>query len=565
MRNLIYLLIFLFPCLNLANDIIAITTQFDQTKKREFYNAFFIVGTPPVELKLSIDVSTDQIIVFNQLNRESISWSNADSTDLVIIAAETYRLAITLDPTESLPESANACTGCAGVFGMALSSFMWQIWPYISFTTATITLGKLNGIFETHSSMCPFMIIDCDPSDLFSLCKTTAQVINFDTPLQITTQSDTILPDTIYSAYLNEKNVYSDNINSWDPLFIEFFASHTFNPNSLLPTNVDYATCLQTFNMELTGPDLVVKDGNSLTVLLEPSATLPVQLGLSAFRKAIFFRDSINNVAYIKFQKVTPHYSTWNLILFFLAFAFLLRWKVVDSTEIKNSKDERIYNIADVVFQIISIPLYVVGISLSSTRNVLLVDFPLIYWTLLIVIILLFLVDMITVLTTIHIYVFATKRVKLNPQEGFRLMLLKNVAHESLLTIAMFLYLLERRLEGISNISNFFILTFMIYNLTYYLILIGFHTYNQTRKIESLPPSYLIGTHFLFILMYLYFSIIWIANYISPLCAYYFTRIQGDLTVLITIFLYVIIFDIVAYMTRFYMMDVIRKFKVKET
>lgn len=499
--------------------------EYDEQTKNTIYSCIVIVGTPPIELHMAVDFSIAEFIVFENLPLYSDSFSKDDNTDRFYAGINTYRVNMIFDPTLALDER---YVNRKGVFGFGQGSFIWRIWPEISFSPDSIRSGR-HYLMENS----PFVSVNCDPSRFDSLCTLISPAIteNFQTALSFTSNSDTILPSLIYNNYLRGKNVFHDDIDTWNPLLFE------------LPGG---------FNLYLPPRGGIVNSEDLSTHLaLEPTTNNEVSLGLNVFKEAIVVRNSVTNTMDIKRHRIFTHLPLGNIIVLVIIFTFICRWKLTNLSKINTSSERKHLSIIDVALQIIAIPLYTTAFFLPETVEIMAIDFPVIYAMIGATMITLTVLAILSIIASVYC-VWCNEKCS-EDSTYFMISLAKNFSYEVLMGTALFLLLIGRRTEGIASILGFIALSFVIYAITYYLVvilLLGM-TSPSSAFTENLNTLYFL---FIFIILVIYAFFIYLTYHVfaRTLLFYFLAKFEPNVATMLSANVYFMTVNVTLYMISLY-------------
>lgn len=465
------------------------------------YTIHLFVGTPPESMQFEITFKTDAWIIYRNQRIRSVSYTEeSGGSDIVYFGSKHMRLSMIYDPTRELYGEHSHCMICQGMIGLGRGSPFWQLWSEASFTSASITVGGINSLMESGIRGCSGCIIGCN-TDIVGdkcMCITEGRLENyFDGPnveesstysLQISIDSPvTYLPSQLYDRYMAGKNVYKDDYaNDWDPIKIvipQIASMDTHMSENLLSKGIDVSSCDTSLHLEIDPGTLVREfevEGKSLLLRENPDPNdTSITLGNSMWNQFIFYRAAGGNYVYVQHHPVHDQLSLASILIFAVLFWYLIRWKMTDmNLEIGDRGARESGNWVNTFYELTGPILALVALLLPNARDIL-SDFPVLYTLSIIIYVVAVLLDLVVMGSWMIIWLWKRPRalssmqnvpnyVKRNSYNMFRINFLRNITHETILMIAMWVILVERRTEGISSVLTVVVNVYNLYNITFH-------------------------------------------------------------------------------------------------
>lgn len=472
MRTVPLLLLFVFVnSLHIPTDLIR-----GQYPGEKHYVGHLYFGTPPEPLKLEISFKVDSLVLYRDQRKHSISYYAHNPSEIVYFNDIHFRLPIEYNPHRSFDDFDIQCFDCDGVLGLGKGSPFWQIWKDASFSHSSIMVNDLNPLIQGYSGDCKGAFLKCEEGS--SICTTSATLLNDNKvyPVNIDFESPIVyLPHGFYDEYMRQKNLYLDDIDSWPKIELEFHNSvptdehlianlrgRGLNPMSCdneIKFVVDPNHMIHEFEVE--GKILLIKSN------LSPNDT-SITLGNNIWDHFLLHRTHQGEFLYVQSHPLQDHASVGALILFLFIFSFFIRWKLTSiSYFVKDRKVLRILNGLNLFYEVTA-PFLVFGaFFFPNIRNVM-QDFPALLYSSFGIF--LYATALNFVLIAIYIPTLTSKRVsavvKKNLLLNFELNFLRNVTHETVLMIGMWVILLEKRDEGVANAISVFINVYNMFNIS---------------------------------------------------------------------------------------------------
>lgn len=527
-------------CSTSSYSVVSSDLVFSSSSRKIEYYIDADIGNPSSSIMLCVDFSQSDVILFNSLYNPTTSYSSdKGGTEILKIGDKIFRVNIKIDPS-----SANMLrnTPCQGLLGMSRGSFIWKIWDEASFTPASVTFGKINPLFTSifdGPDECSFTIIDCDLNPVKgSICKTSATILSPDYvttfngtqdengteitlvnkkyTVYFTSDSKSYFPDTVFYAYMNGKNVYSQNPHSWDPILMIF--NETINSPMRLSkgidneeSNIDASKCSSAFKLNIDGGDLVIYESSGNTnqepaLIFSPISEYAANggdidpsfindgtiiVGLNMWSKFLIHYSHLDSTIFLKEHDIHFHSTTSNLILMVLIFTIFIRWRVSDSAVFGTGvpiKELLSYMKFDIFFQIASIALYFAAFFVPVSQRMLLearMLYTLITLLMSVQTIGVFFVLVSDIIIVYKLYHKIVKKLTISLDTAnsittetpdyveisetlYRLNIVKLGNHTILLLLSLLVLLLERRIEGMTSLLICTVSLILIYYLYYY-------------------------------------------------------------------------------------------------
>ena len=489
MRRGLTLFILVFLCCT-GKDVIPAKIERRQVG-REAYVADVYIGTPLVKYRLEVNFNTPDLIIYTDMKEKSTSYSmDSGGSDVVYIGNRHYRMPLISDPYGDLEPEDSHCVRCRGVIGMRQDSIWWRLWPEISFGRASIVLGSVNAAF-LQPSKCTACMVHCTANPLTrSLCETRAYIHAGNESfghytIQFALHNGIVrLPAKLYDAYMKGKNVYKDDHSKWPDIKIQMkggnaLAAALRGPEGLQrinALNLNAEHCPEEMTLTVRSSLLVhtlQNHGKIMMLTRDEDDNAPIQLGTALFREAIFHRGVTNPVMLVQQSTTNDFLSIENLILLAILIWLLMKWKMTDIS-ISITKEFYRYNRTwNILYEFAAVPITIAAYVLPSTLRVL-QDFQTLYiitGVLLGFTLALKVWGVMIVVRTHDRYEHSLKSA--NHTLILEANLMRTIGHEILILLGMWLLLLERRLEAASTFLVLFVNVYIIYDLSFYLVIIS--------------------------------------------------------------------------------------------
>ena len=526
----------------------------------EIYIAEVYIGNPTIKYKLEVRFDYRDIIIYDDLKEISTSFIEfktnnsilneieSDSRDIVFLSDEKFIFPVISDKYKTLSPSDTKCPRkiCQGILGLKKDSFLWGLYPEISFTRNSITFGQKGIGFTDSQNLSNEFYCDIFNS-LDILCETNLKSIEFnnkiynETKIRITLHGNEIyLPKIIYNEYILGKNIYKKK-KKLTPI--------KFNFNDEISFELNEGDFLKHLNLI---------DNNKKLLLLANEEENTVIIGTNLLKHVIINKNTFNSKIILKIHESVDNLSVLNLILILILVWYLSRWKMTNLT-ILLERQIRFKNSALNLFFEFSVLIFV-GLSffLPSTWRIL-KEFPLFYFSIGFVLATFIIFKVISIYISVYIL---NNNLFYKWDLFIQTSILRNSSQEILNLYSLWLILLERRLEGLSTVLIAIINIYLVYVISFYLLVSLIYILNIQEQYKEKNrnrghqdyqkfTSYAI---FLFLLMIIiYQALVTVNFFIFPL----FTRdfqIYQQLIIPITVLIYILIIIAVSNIVTRYMM-----------
>ncbi len=486
------------------------------------YTLHLFVGTPPESLQFEITFKTDLFILYRQQRLHSVSYSEENGgSDIIFFGSKSYRVPIVFDPQRHLYGEHSHCIHCIGMIGFGKGSLFWQIWTDCSFTSISMIAGGLHDLmYSTGQKKCKGCIISCDVYSLdSSMCVTQGILENYrikndENMHKIRISIDnpfTYLPQKLYDRYMLGKNMFKDDpINDWEPLKIsvpqmKIIELHLHS--NLVQKGINVDSCEKSIRMIIDPSTLIYNfkvEGKTLLLKSNPDPNdTSITLGNSIWKQFIFYKTVNGEALFIQQHILHDHFSILSGIIFALLLWYLVRWKMTDMilTNIKDKNTFQVGNWLNAFYEFTAPILSLIAILLPNNRDIL-SDFPVLYSISIVIYSVALILELfVTALWTINwlkLKPYKREILTQNVYSIFRINFLRNITHETILMIGLWVIVVERRTEGISTALTVIINIYNLYNITFHVFLFLIYTIysgwdgiiqNTNKKYNQTTPS----------------------------------------------------------------------------
>jgi hypothetical protein len=520
--------------------IVPTSLESDHTTGIINYLATISIGSPHKRVKLRIDFTEENLVLFSAVGDKSTSLAmiDNDTNDVVMLGDKKYRFSIEVNSSKAI----STCEACDGILGLSSGSVIWKLFPDISFTPHSMTLGKLNPMFKRrkHSD---FGVVSCVTDEL-GMCRLQG-IIDLQTYDIILSSSDySYFPESLFNSYFTGKNIHFDTVSKWHPLKIRIRAFSSLTEelsDHLKGLTINFTDSLEFVNLELRGEYMTSTSESRYPKLLVKSHDFDyIILGASILNSFIVHRDTINEMAVIRNYPVKIHYSVYNLVILMVLLWIYIRWKTTEFSAFKKITDKRRSVAWDCLYQFIAIPIIISIYLLPQTFSALRDYFDYYLATGIVLFI-----ELLIVVWTVYYSGINLKKIKKLERADFALM--RNTVFELLLLNGMCLILLEKRVEFLGNFLTLCAVSVVLYLVFYYVIIvIVLFATNQ------IPLSLRFIVYSSFVLpglagYHIYFSF---KYFIYPMAIYYTTQFLDGISILIIILYYAILLSMASYIVK---------------
>lgn len=499
------------------------------------YTVHVFAGTPPEPLHFEVSFKSNRVILYRDQRAYSVSYNTegASSSEIFYFGSDRTRLPVVFDPDRILYEEHSHCASCDGMLGLGIGSVLWQRWSGATFTSASLTLGGLNPLMQFGERGCSGCIVECDTAsaDVGGMCLTRGHLENYRAdgsapvdgvvsesgsesdadnayPVIISVDNPiTYLPRELYDRYMHGKNIYTDNAaTDWEALRIRLSAAPlllqqdgagdgfsrintTGTVAGFQGMGLGVASCDTQVRLEID-PESLVKtfEVEGRTLLLRENSDAndsTITLGNALWAQFIFYRETSGQYVYVQHHTVHAHISIPSLLIFAALLWYMVRWKMTDiSVKTEDVVVPGRINWLNAFYEYTAPFLALTALLLPVARDIV-GDFPLLYAFSVVIFSFAAVADLLVISAWIFISVrrtdsgkrrASTRRRRVNylrrhSHNVFRVNFLRNVTHETLLMIGMWVVLAEGRSEGIASVLTVVVNFYNLYNITFHSIL----------------------------------------------------------------------------------------------
>jgi hypothetical protein len=516
-----------------------------KTAGYESYIADVIIGTPPMTYRLQISFSFDDLILYKNLEFESTSYCEmSGGNDLLHIGSEIYRIPIISDPRKQLITNESYCENCVGILGLGGGSVFWKIWPQLSFSRNSIYLNTINPEFTSNHNGEVYILNCDDPQMDGSLCKFTGNISfgkevypNIVIEFKLLDEN-MYIPQEIYDAYMKNKNIYTSS--KWEEMHIHY-NTHSFQSN-IKPYD-HFGTFKKTFKIDFNPQKYirsVINGGKKFGIKI--SSTNSIQIGVDILKHFIFHKNIYNSEVIIKHIDTTDTLSLVNVILIGILVWLLMKWMITDINSVSEMNVSYKNKFWSIIFELIGIGIAITSYVLPSTLRVL-AGYRVLY-----ILSGVFLgITLIFKIISMGIS-FSYKKGYSKRYEVFENTVIRSLTQEILLLFGLWLLLIERRLALTSTALVLIVNVYLIYRITFYLIITTLYSFYKKGKEKT---ALFLLFYLLVILLYIYQILATINFFIRPIFVRDF-QLYENVIVPFLIILYFFIISFAVYMTRLY-------------
>lgn len=545
-------------------------------------------GTPPQKFTLEVSFSTDQIVLFRDIFRFSQSYTNQNGfeSDIFYVADQRFRLKFISNLNRFTPSFQLNCSRCDGLLGLSRGSLLWRLYPEITLTSVSVTLGGTNEALISANG-CSGALIRCEPYTDDSLCATEGSVDGINYTIKFSVESPyTYLPIDLFDKFVQGNNVYETADERWIPISISLVrVKRDEIGDSVLShmqsRDIDLTSCKGEITVTLDPQYMIGKSDSGMRILLikpnEDSTDNTIRIGTSSWNQFIFYKNTVWNTMIVHAHTVQPNMTVMNLILFSVMIWFLVRWKMTDVSVVLYSKQDegktwknlwssdqptssstqepqsltRREIIINLLYEVGAIPLVVTIFFLPQTTNIMM-DFPVVYW----ISFSFFLISVIVeVMSLRSLLIRSTNRVRrrsrLSSSLVVHICLARNIAYENNLILGLWLCVVQRRNEGIATLLTVLLNVYGVYNLTFHMIMTLVFYIKAKPVLGKRNGIVWLYTSVIVPIMYAFYLFATYRYFVHPLMERNAT-IYRQLIVPTIIFAYLFIFNIAVFMASLY-------------
>lgn len=544
---MLLLLLFAVGVAGSSFSVLPVSLAVDPQTYVTIYVAELDVGNPSLRQVLAINFNLNGIYTAKSPHLYSSTYSAAaNGSDFITISGNLYNIPVR--PLFDLDNLKQFCSRCDGWLGMNAQSLFWRLWPSISFSAGSVMLGAVNDEFTGFTS-CPFYATSCSIVASDGLCTTTATVYNQTYRLRFSSDSRTFLPRQLYDQYIGGRNVYDRR--EWPSLPI-YPTTLTELPSEML--NI-FGRLGMYFVPQCREPAVIkleqwsfitqnIQNLRKLYILPDDNTTDLISLGVSGWRSTILHVDSVHNVMLFRSYLNYPHISPANLLFFTLCLTIFVRWKLSDTGLISWSRPDHRQNVANMVYMMFAVIISIVACVLEPTRNIL-SDYPLIY-------IMTCSIVGICSAALAFTFILASNMPTVDKDMYFRVNLVKDIVFEYLLLTAMWLLMLERRFDALSNTATTLIVLLAVDNLTFYIAAITIYYLYFGFGAAFRHSEFGLFTFIMFPMLYFYHLALTYLYFVRPYMLYLTAHVSVDMPFAIYEIIVMCIFAAAFYRARAY-------------
>jgi hypothetical protein len=460
------------------------------------------IGSPSSNHKLAVDFDEDDILVTGfDLDSSSSSYSPVDGgTDLVKIFGKWYRA-----PVRSLPyphSLRSRCPSCQGIFGMGQGSFVWTLWPYVTFSRGKLLLGGSSPVFQSESSSgCSYSIMQCS-SMSSGVCTSRVEAEGRFYDMSFSSSYESRLPEEVFSSFSLGKSVYS--AEAWEDLHLKLPAAESATRYAELAASSPSLygePCTESARMSIRSGSVITSDNRGLRKLRIAGEGDSISAGVSVWKDWEVFVDRANGFVALRASVGEDHLSGWNLAMFLACLWLYIRSKTADTAmRLNNLKNAR-SNCVNIVYILLGVLIAFSSFEEREARAVMATAPGLSIY-----------VGISHSFCTLFTFACSALAATSKGPKGkirFRLNLIKDALYEHMVLTAAWVTLVPRSSDGVSSLPCVLVNAVTIYNLTYYLLVVlTYFVYSGVRGMMVSAPFTLTV---LFVIPILYIAQSWLA------------------------------------------------------
>ena len=539
---------------------------------------YLYAGTPPESLTLEITFKHDLTILYRDQSLHSVSYTTQNGgSEVFYFGSKRFRVPTLYDPGRHMYDEHSHCIECDGMIGLGKDSFFWKMWPDASFTASSIVAGGLNPLMETGAG-CKGCVVHCDPdgSDS-SVCLCEGAITNIGDslkityPVRISMDSPVVyLPIELYDRYMTGKNLYDDDVSDWPTIEITIPRANGIDSDSkshMIGRGIDVPNCRGEMKVRIDPDDLFrTFEVDGRVLLMRPNSDIndrSITLGNSIWNQIIMYRSACGRYMFVQEHAVHDHLSVGTLILFAILFWYLIRWKMtVIALDVERALHKR-DNWLNMLYELTAPPLALVALVLPIARGIL-EDFPVLYAIS---------IAIFVTASIVEIAIFIATFVrggwkKASSETLFGINYMRNLSHETILMVALWVLVVGRRTEGVATILTVVINLYNLYNISYHLFLFFVYIWYVVMTEEQQQPGpspYRGGWIFIVIgvVLLMGFQLFATYNYFTAPLLTRNAQIYEELIVPILIVVLIFTLDVALYMVSLYITRGVRLYVAK--
>jgi hypothetical protein len=367
------------------------------------------------------------------------------------------------------------------VVGFGYNSFFWKKWNKINFSRASITLG---GVPE-HMASFPITYLSSiqektsDEMWVFP-CEFAVggeKLGQFRLKVSLGT-SGIQVPEWIYDVYTKGRNFYQDpGRQGWEPLDI-MFTPHTLMGEVPPPLMLGKDSIVEPgAALRIKGDDLIKKKlGSPLKIFLKASVAenRTIQIGVQFLRHYSVLATKTSSLVALQSTQGSESLSYENQLFFFILVTLLFRLKLTGinaPTESFGSYNNEVFGIcAELFAMVISLVSFFLPGSLDIASG-----YPQLYYPSLVIVIINVGFKAWCIYESVE-FLYSDRSAKMPPtvlkDRKVETNIIRNTTQDILIMTAMWMLLLQRRLEYLSNALVLLLNIYLVYDITSLFIII---------------------------------------------------------------------------------------------
>jgi hypothetical protein len=322
-------------------------------------------GNPPEEWTLEVDFTRAGVALFRDQSAHSASYTPSPPTEIVYFGGSRRRvpLALVAHPADSL------CAHCMGVLGLRADSPVYDWFPGVALTPASLTLGAMPAMMQDCARTWHAPCENADGDD--SLCAMAVRWRGrvYRARLDLGAPYMT-LPQDMYNEYLGGKNLF-DSHAPWAPLELEILNAHDCGGRAR-------ALTLRFDEDHLSGRHGV--EAPELLVRADAARNDTLTIGSAILSQFAVYRNTAEAEVYVHAHTVVEVLPWVNIVLIGLLFIILVRFKLTTiNTHFARAPSDALAAV-DAAYRAAAWLIAFVAFVLPVTRDVL-SDAPFLYWS----------------------------------------------------------------------------------------------------------------------------------------------------------------------------------------
>lgn len=482
------------------------------------FTASLYIGNPAVKYKLQVDFMYNHLYLKESLRDTSLSFSNdLKGSDVIHIGKEKHRIKI-----ENHTKMDIYCTGCRGILGFGRKSPFWKLWPSIGFSETGIILGEIeSSMFERNLGKSGK--VKCTHHEIKEYCIVEKSVLKYpkshtyNVTVALNPGSPFIyLPDNMYESFMMNKNIYDESSLQGFYMELNLPFSDGYKDDSIFVGDIngdklgnhhkkDHHTLeFDIHDLIKTGSSgvkffLVKKYSHSDFPYLDKDT---IEVGIPLLTTSIVHKNSLSNEIVLASTLAERNLGIANLIMIVFLATTIAFWS---STGISNRLEGIVYNrnrTVNVVIEILTIIGAGISLVLPSSLRIA-QDHPEIYSLAIVSIAFSFVFKILSFVRCMNIqYSISNGTLQITRQvknDMFEATVMRSVTHEFIVLTAFWILLLERRFGFTSTALVLFVNSYIIYVVTFYLVICSIYVLTSKLSPTLTFPVFLMYTVTLYI------------------------------------------------------------------